>query len=277
MRPLLALVRVTATFITMFVFLAHMSVVWLVFRERWRRVRWSNRLLGLYSRWGLWLLKVKVKPIGMENLADLRGGLYVGNHLTYMDMLAISSIVPACFVTSHEIKEAPLLGQVCQMAGCLFVERRNKLNIHNEISEIREGLQVGLNVAIFPEATSTNGEQILRFRRPLFIAAIDSGRPVIPFCLNYQKVGGEPITIRTRDMIFWYGDMAFAPHIWALASSGGVEVDLHFLKPIATYLEMDATALAEQSQRAVEAVFKPVKKNEGSLLMDEPSLEIQEV
>ena len=175
-----------------------------------------------------------------------------------MDVLVISSQLPACFVTSKEIKETPFLGQISQMSGALFVERRNKLNIHNEISEIREGLQIGLNVAIFPEATSTNGEQILRFRRPLYLAAIDAGCPVLPFCLNYVRVGGQPINAVTRDKIMWYGDMAFLPHLWALSGSGGIELDLHFLPRIPTTLKMDASALAEQSQHAVEAVFQPV-------------------
>lgn len=273
MRVIFTFLRVTGVFSVILFFLAHMSLVWLIVRNRWRRVRWSNRILGFYSRVGLKILRLKVNPIGLENLKNLRGGLYVGNHLSYMDVLAVSSLVPSCFVTSKEIKEAAGLGQICTMAGCLFVERRNKQNILNEISEIREGLQVGLNVAIFPEATSTNGEAILRFRKPLFIAAIDSGRPVIPFCLNYVKVGGQAISLKNRDKICWYGDMDFIPHLWALAESGGVELDLHFLNPIPTHLEMDATGLAEQAQRAVEAVFKPVTKNEGSSV-DEPSLEV---
>jgi lyso-ornithine lipid O-acyltransferase len=258
MRSIVTFVRVFAIFISMFVFLAHMSCVWVVVRNRWQRVRWSNRLLSHYARWGLWCLNVKVTPIGLENLEHLRGGLFVGNHLTYMDVLAISSQISSCFVTSREIKETPLLGQICMMAGCLFVERRNKQNILNEISEIREGLQVGLHVAIFPEATSTNGEKILRFRRPLFKAAIDSGRPVIPFCINYRKVGGEPISLKNRDKVFWYGDMDFAPHLWALGGSGGVQVDLHFMKPILPDLKMDVTVLTEDAQKAVESVFRSV-------------------
>jgi len=259
MRGIVTFVRVTTIFFTILVFLAHMSCVWLIIRDRWRRVRWSNRLLGYYSDWGLWVLNVKVNPIGRENLEYLRGGLFVGNHLTYLDVLVISSQVASCFVTSREIKETPFLGQICMMAGCLFVERRNKQNILNEISEIREGLQVGLHVAIFPEATSTNGEQILRFRKPLFKAAIDSGRPVIPFCINYRHVGREPINKQTRDKVFWYGDMAFAPHLWALGGSGGVEVDLHFLKPIQPELKSDLTELSERAQAAVASVFLPVK------------------
>jgi 1-acyl-sn-glycerol-3-phosphate acyltransferase len=259
MRAPITLLRVLTIFISIFVFLGHMGIVWLLIRDRWRRVRWSNKILGYYSSFGLRVLNLKVNAIGLENLADLKGGLFVGNHLSYMDVLAISSRVPCCFVTSREIKEAPLLGQICTMAGCLFVERRNKSKIMSEISEIREGLQVHLKVAIFPEATSTNGEQILRFRKPLFKAAIDGGVPVYPFCQNYRTVGGEPINLKTRDSVCWYGDMAFFPHLWAFANSGGVTLDLHFLPPIAPTLETDPAALAERSQRAVESVFKPVK------------------
>ncbi len=165
MRRLLQPFRCIGIILSIFVFLAHMGIVWLIVRGRWRRVLWANRILQFYSRWGLWVLRVRVNPIGLEQARAHGSALYVGNHLSYMDVLAISSVVPACFVTSMEIKEAPGLGLICQMAGALFVERRNKMNIHNEVREITEGLQHGANVAIFPEATSTNGEQILRFRR----------------------------------------------------------------------------------------------------------------
>ena len=258
MRSVFAVVRVLTIFVSILIFLLNMVVVRALIRRRWGQVRWSNILLSRYSRFGLKVLNLRIRVVGIEEALQVRGGLFVGNHLSYMDVLAISAQIPTCFVTSREIKETPGLGLICEMAGCLFVERRNKNNIHNEISEIREGLQVGLNVAIFPEATSTNGEQILRFRRPLFIAAVDAGGVVVPFCLNYTHVGGEPINSVNRDRIMWYGDMGFVPHLWALASSGGVRLDLHFLKPVTTNLKMDATELAAEAQRAVESVFQPV-------------------
>ena len=258
MRAPISVLRVFTIFIMILVFLTHMCVVWVLVRNRWTRVRWSNVLLGHYCWVGLWVLGVKVTARGQENLTGLKGGLFVGNHLTYIDVLAISSQIPSCFVTSKEIKEAPLLGQICTMAGCLFVERRNKSNIRKEISELREGLQHGLKVTIFPEATSTNGEAILRFRKPLFLSAIDGGVPVYPFCLNYRTINKAPITFENRDQVFWYGDMDFAPSLWSLANSGGVLVDLHFLKPISTTLEDDPSELSERAQRAVESVFIPI-------------------
>jgi len=258
MRRILQPFRLLGVVLIIVSFLATMSVVWIFVCKRWRRVLLSNQILSYFCIWSLWNLKIKVRVIGEENLKNLKGALFVGNHLTYADVLVISSRISACFVTSTEIKRAPVLGQICQMAGCLFVERKNKMNILNEVSELREGLEHGLNVAIFPEATSTNGEQVLRFRKPLYLAAVSAQSAVVPFCLNYRTVGGRPIDKVSRDSIFWYGDMDFAPHIWRLSGSGGVEVDIHFLPPIPLSENSDASEIAQQSQAAVESVFIPV-------------------
>lgn len=240
-------------------FMTTMALLRLVLWNRWRRIYWSGVVLQIASKLVLITLNVKVNVVGKENIQDPKGILFVGNHLTYIDVMVIASSVTSCFVTSVEIRETIGLGQICYMAGCLFVERRNKMNILNEVSEIRDGLQKGLNVSIFPESTSTNGEAILRFRKPLFIAALNAGAPIVPFCLNYRKVGGEKINKISRDKIFWYGDMDFVPHLWALAGAGGVEVDITFLPAIiGQEATDDASEIAARAQRSVESVFTPV-------------------
>lgn len=258
MKRILQPLRLLGVALVIVTFLATMSVVWLVVRHRWRRVALANRLLARFCRLMLWVLSVRPRYIGVENLEALHGALFVGNHLTYVDVLVIAAHVPCCFVTSQEIKRTPLLGQICQLAGCLFVDRKSKMNILNEVSELREGLQAGLNVTIFPEATSTNGEQVLRFRKPLFLSAIGAGAPIVPFCLNYRLVGGEPINTVSRDSIFWYGDMDFGSHILRLTGAGGVDVDLHFLPALRVAADADANEVAAQSQSMVESVFIPV-------------------
>lgn len=255
MRKLLQPIRFFTVLASILVYLATVAVVWVCVRRRWAAVRACSKVLQVYSRWGLFLLNVDVRLL--RKTPPLKG-LYVGNHLSYLDVLVIASQQPACFVTSVEIKETPGLGLICQMSGCLFVERRNKTNLRKEVSDLTNGLLHDLSVAIFPEATSTNGEQILRFRRPLFMGAIDAGKPVIPFCLNYRQVGGQPIDKVTRDKVFWYGDMDFIPHLWALSGSGGVKVDLQMLEPIFSEPVTEPGSLAELSQQKVQEVFAPV-------------------
>jgi 1-acyl-sn-glycerol-3-phosphate acyltransferase len=235
-----------------------MTLVRFFIFNAWEQTRRSNVLLGKYCRVGLWVLGVKVNPIGLENRDAQANALLVGNHLSYLDVLVLSSQLPVGFVTSVEIRETPVLGKMCEVAGCLFVERRNRSNLRGEVAELSEGLKAGLNVAIFPEATSTNGAQILRFRRPLYLAAVEAKVPVVPFCLNYRSIGGQGVNVVNRDCVFWYGDMDFAPHLWALTGSGGVKVDLHFLKPLAISGVEDPTELAERTQKMVETVFLPV-------------------
>lgn len=233
--------------------------VWLIVRDRWKRTYVWSRILSVWCRIVLLVLGGRTNVIGRENLESQPNFLLAGNHLSYMDVMFISSTVTSCFVTSVEIKETPGLGHLCQMAGCLFVERRSRASLTKEIGELQEGLERGLTVAIFPEATSTNGEQILRFRRPLFLSAVQAKKAVLPMCLNYRKLGGVELSIKNRDSIFWYGDMPFVPHLWALCGMGSLEMDLHFLKPIQPVVDEDPGEVAARAQAAVESVFRPVK------------------
>lgn len=258
MRRILQPFRLIAVAITIGLFLLHMGVVWLFVRTRWRRIAIANRILSFYSRMSLKIFNVRVRALDMHHHEGLANALFVGNHLSYIDVLVLASVRPCCFVTSVEIKNTPGLGTICKMAGSLFVERRSRTSLLKEVEELTEGLRQGLNVTIFPEATSTSGESILRFRRPLYISAMQSGSMIVPFCLNYHTVGGRPINKVTRDSIFYYGKMDFAPHLWALCGSGGIDVDLHFLTPLSSAGVNDPAELALKSQTAIETVFRPV-------------------
>src|SRR5687768_13973630 len=118
MRIILQPVRFIFSLLNIVAFLLTMAVVSLVIRNRWKRVRLSNRLLSFFCRSALYILNIRVNPIGLENIRGMTNALYVGNHLTYIDVLLISSCIPACFVTSTEIKHTPGLGLICRMAGC---------------------------------------------------------------------------------------------------------------------------------------------------------------
>lgn len=236
-----------------------MGLLSLLIPDRWRRLRVSSKILSAFARFTLKVLTVRPTAIGTENFKGLSHALLVGNHMSYVDVIVLVSFYPTCFVTSTEVRDAPGLGLICRMSGCLFVDRRNRMKIRNDVSEIGEALSHNLSVAIFPEATSGNGEQMLRFKKPLYLSALETGSPILPFCLNYRRVGGEPINRVSRDKICWYGDMDFIPHLWALLGSGGVDAEINFLPPIFPAAGEDATAIVERSQAAVESVFAPIK------------------
>jgi len=251
---------------------AHSASIGLKKRNFWERARERSAWLTRYSRIALNVLGLNVLDNRSQSLLIPEGAFFVGNHLSYLDVLVLASLRPTSFVTSEEVREMPVLGQLCELSSCLFVERRNKFNLHQEVRQLTEGLKHGLNITVFPEATSTNGESVLRFRRPLFRAAIDSGRPVVPFALNYRHIDGTPVTIDNRDLVCWYDDMAFVPHLWKLGGRKQITVDLTWLDPIETHSGMELEELTERAYRAVAQAYAPIKKGEvvSPHLFDEP-------
>lgn len=215
------------------------------------------RILGAYARFALWFMGFEVT----QEVKEGKGSdnyLFVSNHLSYTDVLVICGYYPSCFVTSVEMKNTPFLGQICILGGCVFVERRNKRNLGQEVQEITDALKAGLDVVIFPEATSTNGEEVIRFRRPLFRAACDSQINVKPLTINYRFLDDEPVTLKNRDKVFWYGDMTFADHLWGVFSIKKIKVDLTVGESLHVGEEQDHGVLAELSHTRVVSNYRPV-------------------
>jgi 1-acyl-sn-glycerol-3-phosphate acyltransferase len=186
--------------------------------------------------------------------------LIVSNHLGFLDIFAIASTVPTLFVTSVEMKETPLLGTLTDMGGCLYVERRSRNNIHNEIKEIEEALNDGFNVVIFPEGRSTNGEKVLPFKKSLLMACAGSEANIMPACLNFKSVNGEPMQDKFRDWVCWYDDMSFLTAVWNASQIYHCELDLDFLEEITVSGDSDHRDIAAQAQAQIEAKYIPIHK-----------------
>lgn len=251
------ILKFLSIFFLIFLFLIISTLVVLIVPWRWRQTKIKTFFMQRFCQLGLMVLGIKVTSKNKGQ--DLsQNHLIVCNHLSYVDILILSAQFPTCFVTSVEIRETLGLGFITRMANCLYVERRSKANLQAEVGELAEALQNDVNVTIFPEATSTNGEQVLRFRRPLYRAAIESRRPILPLCLNYLSIDNRPLHRENRDQIFWYGDMDFVSHLWALTKAKSIVASLDFM-PIQNPSPTSSEAnLAENSHGLVSAAFRPV-------------------
>ncbi|MDD0851725.1 lysophospholipid acyltransferase family protein [Halobacteriovorax sp. GB3] len=218
-----------------------------------------TRILSLHAKALLWMINIKSNtPHYFNQIDDTPGELIVANHLSYVDILILAAFRPSCFVTSIEMRNMPFLGQLCELGGCLYVERRSKKNLSNEIVDITNALKGGLNVIIFPEATSTNGEEIKRFKRPLFKAAIDSGSTITPITINYTSLNQKSVTVSNRDTIFWYGDMSFLPHFWNLLKQDEITAHLSLSAQIFTSKDEEISELAQRSYEMVNLYYYPI-------------------
>jgi len=184
-----------------------------------------------------------------------RPAFIVSNHLSWIDVLIIASLHPTVFVTSVEVRDSGFLGTLCKLAGCHFVERRNRSDIANEVERLAEELRGGLSVCVFPEGTTSTGAAVLPFKVSLFDAAIAAGVAVQPICLNYLDIDGTPVDLESGRKVFWYGDMDFLPHFWSLMFVRKVSVRATILEKIPASPQLDRKGLAQAAHATITSQY----------------------
>jgi len=143
------------------------------------------------------------------------------------------------------------------LGRCIFVDRRKIWNLKSEITEIERSLVGGFNVVVFPESTTTDGSSMLPFKSSLIQAAVNTSVDVLPICINYRKINNMETSLDTRDYVFWYGDMTFAPHLIALMKVRSVIVELEITGVVSSgsnRKNITANAYHKIQERYVEVV-----------------------
>ncbi len=179
------------------------------------RAEWLHR----WSPQALRALKIEVEHTGTPP----PDGLLVLNHLSYIDVLVVSSVVPCAFVSKDEVERWPLVGWYCKIAGTIFIDRTNRNDTHRVTRALNDRFAIDQLVVLFPEGTSTDGSKVLRFHPSLFEAPISSDQTVTAAHLHYEETQGDP----TQDICFW-GDMVFFPHLLRLLGIRGAKAHLSF-------------------------------------------------
>ena len=149
--------------------------------------------------------------------------------MSYLEVLAIQTIVKSMFITSTEIENTPFLGDLCRSAGCLFVNRKSIWNLKNEVTSLEKAFLKGHSVTLFPEGTTTDGTFVLPFRSSLIQAAKNSRVEIVPIAVKFTKINYEPFSIINKDKVCWYSSMAFLPHLFNVCCLRTISLQLNFL------------------------------------------------
>ena len=153
-------------------------------------------------------------------------GLVVANHLSYLDIVMFSAVMPCFFVSKAEIARWPYFGKAARVGGTMFIDRRSRASTAEVAGQISERLKLPIPVLLFPEGTSTDGSRVLRFHSSLFEPAVAGSAPVTPAAVRYLL--DEPA--KERDLC-WFDDSLFLPHLWKALSTEGFSARITFGEP----------------------------------------------
>ena len=182
------------------------------------RVHWLSRVAVRHAKW----LGVRIRVHGEIP----RGGLIVANHVSYVDIVALSAVAACAFVSKKEVASWPLFGLYARCGATIFVDRDRRSAVADVAHEMRERLDAGVPLTLFPEGTSTGGSDVLPFRSSLFEPVIELGCPVTACALRYSLTEGS-----VADEVAYWRDMTLAPHLLHLLGKTGVTLDIHFGPP----------------------------------------------
>ncbi|HLP52208.1 MAG TPA: lysophospholipid acyltransferase family protein [Chitinophagales bacterium] len=123
---------------------------------------------------------IRVKVFGKEKLDKNRTYVFVGNHLTQIDILATAVSVPRPirFLAKIETKYIPVFGLMVKMLG-IRVDRKNKESREKSYGYMAQALKRGECLFIYPEGTRNRTNELLKdFKDGAFRVAIMAQVPV---------------------------------------------------------------------------------------------------
>jgi len=201
--------------------IVHLWISVLGLPNRWKIISRLNRNYTLLLRL---ILNIRVSVTGDEGQLERGGYVIIANHVSYVDGIVLGSIFPIIFVSKREVKSWPIVGQWNVLCGTIFINRQRKVQVASLIRQMTRKLKQEANLLLFPEGTSTNGEEMLPFQTVPFAAPLRNRSIIVPVTVTYKTIDDQPVTTANRDSVYWYGDMEFVTHFWNLLALRGIEV-----------------------------------------------------
>lgn len=196
----------------------------------WKR---AQRVLPWWwHRSAVKLMGIKVHVHGTPSPA--RPLLITANHVSWLDIVVIGSVMPLSYIAKSEVAGWPIFGILAKLQRTVFVERERRAKTGAVAGEIADRMTGGDVMVLFAEGTSSNGIHVLPFKSSLVggaakaIEAAKGEATVQPLALNYTHLDGLPIGRFYKTRLAWYGDMEMASHLWWVLRHGVIDVNVAF-------------------------------------------------
>jgi 1-acyl-sn-glycerol-3-phosphate acyltransferase len=199
----------------------------------WLKHPWRSRLPRLWHRIVLWAIGVRVHVHGETETR--RPLMIAANHVSWLDILVLSSVVDATFVAKAEVRDWPIFGTLARLQRSIFIKREERRQTQAQADEMASRLNAGETVVLFPEGTTTDGNRLGEMKSSLFAAASSAAHfapdgvvHVQPVALAYVRIHGMAMGHYHRPVVAWPGDVPLMPHLLGILKAGALDVDVRF-------------------------------------------------
>ncbi len=150
---------------------------------------WSDgveSMMASLGDFGTAVAGIKLAVKGEHHLWSQRPAVFILNHQSNADMLIALKLIRkgARGVAKKELQNMPIIGQMLQASGTIFLDRADKEKSIEAMKPAVESLQNGVSVVIFPEGTRSYDYTLGKFKKGAFHLAMEAGVPLIPIILK---------------------------------------------------------------------------------------------
>jgi 1-acyl-sn-glycerol-3-phosphate acyltransferase len=192
-------------------------------------------------------LGIQVEVVGTPRLGG--GTLFVGNHVSHYDIVALGSLLRARFIAKNDMERWPGMRFVGALAQTVYISRRQR-DAAAVAAAVAAQLRPDHDLVLFPEGTTSSGEQVAPFKSSLFALFLQRsvGSPawvVQPFTQEILSVDGKPLSAGgDRAAYAFHGAMQAGAHVLHFLGLSGARVRITFHPPIAIEEGIDRKRLA---------------------------------
>jgi len=173
------------------------------------------KLTKIFSGGILWLSGIKLEITGLENFDHKKTYVYVSNHSSQYDIVAMQKSAPnrMSIVFKKELAKIPLFGWQLYFGPYVIIDRQSAEKAMKNIDEAKRLMETrGISILVFAEGTRSETGEIQPFKRGAFRLASKVGFPIIP------------VTVSGSNKIMAKGTFKLKPG----------KIHVHFDKPITT-------------------------------------------
>ena len=180
----------------------------------------------IWMRFFFFVTGCSLKVRGTKNFKPGEHYIVICNHNSLMDVPLSTPFIPGAnkTIAKAEMAKIPVFGLIYKR-GSILVDRSNKNSRGDSYKKMKEVLNMGMHMCIYPEGTRNKTEMPLKeFHDGAFKLAIESGTKILPSLIFNTKKVLPP----GKTFYYWPSKMEF-----------------HFLPPVAIK-ESDDFEIAKQ-------------------------------
>jgi len=141
---------------------------------------------GVYRQFA-WLMleacNAELRVLGEDRLDSERRYVFVSNHTSHLDALALLAALPRHglrFVAKNELGRIPLFGQALRTTGNVMVERTDSRRDLETLDAAQRELLQRISVLFFAEGTRSEDGRLRAFKKGAAAFALKAQLPLVP-------------------------------------------------------------------------------------------------